>query len=412
MATFRTLKSGNTQATIRLKGFDKSKSFKTKRLAQSWAKDYEKQIKQASTMPDSAIIQKTPEELADLDDIFKTLGIDTYGLINDRNLSLIEAFTPEAAMALSAKEIDQHGGPELFQHANVDIRYKSFKEAAREYLKQWSEDHKDVKNQTLRINDWIDIFGNKIMTEITIHTVRKVIDEMLVTGSRPATVLRKKAVLSSLFKYCLGRGYIDSNPSAHVVVKNDVKTRERVLTASERDDLLAACKQSPWIKMNLLVTLAITTGARKSELLNLSWNDVDLKNRVASLSDTKNGDDRVLSIPQPAINELKQFQEIGSGLIFPSAINPSKPLDIRKAWDAVVDAAGLNNEAVVAEKGKFVFHLLRHGFCSALSNSGIEINEIAKLAGHKSIQTTMRYIHQDNKRKQAITDTLAQAMGL
>jgi len=45
-----------------------------------------------------------------------------------------------------------------------------------------------------------------------------------------------------------------------------------------------------------------------------------------------------------------------------------------------------------------VFHSLRHTFCSTLANVGAQLQEIASLAGHKSIQTTMRYTHLDNKR--------------
>jgi site-specific recombinase XerD len=55
---------------------------------------------------------------------------------------------------------------------------------------------------------------------------------------------------------------------------------------------------------------------------------------------------------------------------------------------------------------------LRHGFCSALSDSGKEINQIAKLAGHKSIQTTMRYIHQGREQKRQMVNELAQSFSL
>jgi integrase len=61
---------------------------------------------------------------------------------------------------------------------------------------------------------------------------------------------------------------------------------------------------------------------------------------------------------------------------------------------------------------KFTFHCLRHGFCSAPSDSGREINQIAKLAGHKSIRTTLRYIHQGRDQKRLTFDELAQAFSL
>ncbi|MBT7967839.1 MAG: tyrosine-type recombinase/integrase, partial [Methylococcales bacterium] len=61
---------------------------------------------------------------------------------------------------------------------------------------------------------------------------------------------------------------------------------------------------------------------------------------------------------------------------------------------------------------KFTFHCLRHGFCTALSDSGKELSQIAEMAGHKSIQTTMRYVHQDKREKQKIVDELARVFNL
>lgn len=91
---------------------------------------------------------------------------------------------------------------------------------------------------------------------------------MLDDGIRGTTINRKKAVLSSVFKFALSRGYIDTNVVRDVVVENDTKQRDRVLSADERHRLLDACRKSHWDKLYLLVLMAMTTGARKVELLN------------------------------------------------------------------------------------------------------------------------------------------------
>jgi len=64
----------------------------------------------------------------------------------------------------------------------------------------------------------------------------------------------------------------------------------RWLDDDERARLLDACERSEWPKMKLLVLLALGTGARKSELLNLRWIDIDFGRKVARLADTKSGD--------------------------------------------------------------------------------------------------------------------------
>ena len=117
------------------------------------------------------------------------------------------------------------------------------------------------------------------------------------------------------------------------------------------------------------------------------------------------------------MTELKRFQEVGTGLIFPSEEKPSQPMDFRKTWSKALRAANISEKDVFNADGtvkleKFTFHCLRHGFCSALSDAGKEINQIANLAGHKSIQTTMKYIHQGRDQKRQIVDELAQAFSL
>lgn len=96
------------------------------------------------------------------------------------------------------------------------------------------------------------------------------------------------------------------------------------------------------------------------------------------------------------VKELKKVRIIGNGLIFCHPKRPNSVYDCRKEWDIALKQAGIE---VIDKKGeKIVFHSLRHTFCSTLANQGVNVNEIAALAGHKSLQTTMRYTHPHNQR--------------
>jgi integrase len=163
--------------------------------------------------------------------------------------------------------------------------------------------------------------------------------------------------------------------------------------------------------------MAMTTGARRGELLKLRWCDVSIKDSAAYLGDTKNGDDRELHFAPIVMDELKRFQEVGNGLIFPSAEKPNQAMDIRKAWEKALRMANIPAKDILnpddsIKQEKFTFHCLRHGFCSALSDSGRELSQIGKLAGHKSLQTTMRYIHQGREQKRLIVNELAHTFSL
>lgn len=70
--------------------------------------------------------------------------------------------------------------------------------------------------------------------------------------------------------------------------------RIRWLSEDEKKALLKACKASKWDRLYLLVTMAITTGARQGELLRLRWADLDFSARRAYVYKTKNGEPRVL----------------------------------------------------------------------------------------------------------------------
>lgn len=87
---------------------------------------------------------------------------------------------------------------------------------------------------------------------------------MVDDGQRATTINRKKAVLSSVYKFALSRGYVDVNIVRNVVIDYDTKRRDRLLSSDERQKLIKACQESHWNKLYLLLVMAMTTGARKS----------------------------------------------------------------------------------------------------------------------------------------------------
>jgi integrase len=417
MAYIRPLANGNFRADIRMQGLTKNKTFASRALAEAWAAQMERHIKAIPQLTPSQLLALSAAEIEAMggEELFQQLGVDLFAIRNQAKLQAIEALSKKELLQLSPQEIERMGGAELFLKAGKRIRYKTFREICTEYLARWNK--KDYANQLLRVNYWCEVFGDRIMTDIDIFDLREHIDDLLDEGQRTATINRKKAVLSSIYQYALSRGYVDANIVRSVVLDNDSKRRDRVLTDEERKRLLKACRESHWDKLYLLVLMAMVTGARKGELLNLRWSDINVKESFGFLGDSKNGTSRELHFPPSVMNELKRLQKVGNELIFPSEEKPHKPMDIRKAWFKALRAANINGKDILNADGsvkleRFTFHCLRHGFCSALSDSGQEINQIAKLAGHKSIQTTMRYIHQGRDQKRQIVNELAKKFSL
>lgn len=115
----------------------------------------------------------------------------------------------------------------------------------------------------------------------------------------PATINRYAASLAAVITWAIKKriapkGYAHPCRSVERRAENNEKTR--YLSADERQRLLEACKASPWPKLYLIVLMALTTGARKGELLGLSNADIDYEHGVAHVGRSKNGDPKTLPL--------------------------------------------------------------------------------------------------------------------
>tara|TARA_B110000908_G_scaffold167592_1_gene220806 strand:- start:2272 stop:3384 length:1113 start_codon:yes stop_codon:yes gene_type:complete len=286
------------------------------------------------------------------------------------------------------------------------------------YLDQWTG--KDTSHLG-KVRFWAEQLGNKYLPDITTDHIREVLNDyakgyalrwdgsrantspILITTNRvrkPATVNRMKACISAIFKFAIQDGYIKANPVSGVSNKREDNKRVRYLSEDERTRLLEAARASDWDKMYLLILMAICTGARKSEMLRLKWQDVDFGRRQALLHQTKNGEKRVLTLPHPVFNELIKFR--GIGLIFPSSLKPWQPKEIKKLWGSTLKKANLLYPT--SDSRYFRFHDLRHTAASYLVMNGATLFEAGEVLGHKSVETTKRYAHLSVEHKQNLTD--------
>ena len=202
----------------------------------------------------------------------------------------------------------------------------------------------------------------------------------------PATVRRYMNVLGGMMGTATREWFwLDANPCTRVVRPTEPRGRVRCLDEDERQRLLAACADSEERRLYPLVVMALCTGARQGELLNLTWKDVDLDRGLAILHHTKNGERRALAITglaEPVLREWSRVRRIDCDLLFPSVRGTAGfP---QKAWVEAREAAGIED---------FRFHDLRHTFASYLAMSGATLAELAEALGHKTLTMVKRYAH-------------------
>jgi integrase len=129
----------------------------------------------------------------------------------------------------------------------------------------------------------------------------------------PATGVRYLAALSHAFSVAVNEwGWLEDNPVRKVKKPVEPRGRVRFLSEEERPALLMACKQSHNKCLYTIVVLALSSGMRYSEIMTLTWKDVDLVRNCIILQETKNGERRNVPIAGHALNLLKEHNKVRS----------------------------------------------------------------------------------------------------
>ena len=159
---------------------------------------------------------------------------------------------------------------------------------------------------------------------------------------------------------------------------------------------LAACEASANSYLFPVVVLALSTGMRASEVMNLEWRDVDLARGWITLRDTKNGERRGVPLAGKALDLLRQHAKVrrlDTPLLWPGKEYSDKSMDLRQPWEKAVNQAAIED---------FRFHDLRHSAASYLAMNGASLNEIAAVLGHKTLSMVQRYAHLSESHKASV----------
>lgn len=215
-----------------------------------------------------------------------------------------------------------------------------------------------------------------------------------------ATVNRYMASLSIAYTIATNEwGWIEENPVRRVKKRTESRGRVRFLSEDEQKALLKACNEVDCPYLPIIVILALSTGGRFSEIMNLKWQDVDFERKVITFMDTKNGDIRSVALSSYPHNVLKEHSKVRllkSSYVFPRK-DGKAPLDLRKKWDKAVEKSKIKD---------FHFHDLRHTAASNLAMSGATLVEISDILGHKTMQMVKRYSHLTQKHTAEILERM------
>ncbi len=252
---------------------------------------------------------------------------------------------------------------------------------------------KNKQNLSIHLAWWKDQLGYFLLSDITSAMITdcrdKLLSEKTAKGTlrSPATTVRYMTTISGVFNTAIQEWeWLENNPVSKVKKPTEPRGRVRFLDEDERERLLKACKESESPALYPVVVLALSTGMRHGEIMNIQWKDVDFVNRRIILHETKNGERRIAPLVGIALDLIKaqsKIRRLDNPYIFP-AQKTGKPADIRTGWDHAIMKAKIKD---------FRFHDLRHTAASYLAMNGATLAELAEVLGHKTLQMVKRYAH-------------------
>jgi integrase len=230
-------------------------------------------------------------------------------------------------------------------------------------------------------------FGDTLLKDVSSSVVSKFKAARLEKQYSKDTILKELNVLRRVFSIAIHEWELcKENPVSKVfrtLGKTDNK-RVRYLNAVELQKLTVALPS--WLRP--IVTIARHTGLRRKNILELTWSQVDLGRKVIVIPKTKNGEAIGIPLTQTAIKALSEVQRIrylNSPFVFcDKQGKPLSPFRVSMSFKRAVERAKIEN---------LRFHDLRHDFASGLVQSGVSIQIVKELLGHKDLRMTIRYSH-------------------
>ena len=233
------------------------------------------------------------------------------------------------------------------------------------------------------------VIGGKRLDEISPFDLERYRRQRKQDGRSDVTINRELAFLRNVYSMAIAWGKASENPVKHVRFARENNGRMRILSPEEEQRLLACCGP----QLRPLVLTALHTGFRKSELLSLTWDDVDFRRHAMTVQAaySKNGESR--SVPMNAVltTTLRTIRINVSDESPVFCNRQGTPYrSFRTAFERAVRKAGLKD---------MTFHDLRHTFASRLVMSGVDLPTVQALMGHKTIGMTLRYTHLTSEHK-------------
>ncbi len=263
------------------------------------------------------------------------------------------------------------------------------------FEKKYSENTiSSYKRDLNKINSYL----KKDFIKLTKADIQKYIQD-LSKNKNSNTISRTISSLKSFYKFLEINKYTNTNPLTTIISPKTARKLPKVLSEEEVNKLLDINLNNDFDYRNkAMLELMYSSGLRVSELINLTVNDVDLKNSLVRIFG-KGSKERIVPLNDYATEALNNYilyhrpklfkQKENNYLFLNNHGNQMTRQGFFKTLKKIAKEKGIKSELSP--------HTLRHSFATHLLKYGADLRSIQELLGHSDISTTQIYTHITNE---------------
>lgn len=277
------------------------------------------------------------------------------------------------------------------EQAKHDFSEMTFSEFEKQFILQQTTNLRDSTIKRIYSPAFLafkKICGDKLLTSYSLKDV-EIYKKIRSEACAPTTVNIEFRTLRAAFNVAIQWKFIQENPFVKSKQLKFPVIPPLYLSKEEIQKVLATVRE-PLLKD--LFTIAVLTGMRQGEILNLTWDKVNLENKQICITNndnfmTKNGSTRIIPMNDQVCSILtrRNHEKNSNTFVFEYNSNRLLPGYVQSKFKKYIRAIGLND--------KLHFHSLRHTFATWLVQGGVNIYEVQKLLGHSSVRVTEIYSH-------------------
>jgi len=235
-----------------------------------------------------------------------------------------------------------------------------------------------ARSQTHRAHRWLAFLNHKGITFVS-QITKKLVNEFVDTYNgniKNSTKNRYINLVHGSLKWAVEQGYLKENLVHGIVRRKEIQTDWLMDFKEDEITKLFSIEDKAFA---LYLKVMFYTFMRRKEVLSLRWDDLDFNKRLIRIRMPKSQRPEIIPMADSVIPILKSIPQNGEKLF------DFSPDYVTKKFHRLVKRLGLKNTKRL--------HDVRHLGLSLLAHKGVDLKTLQKLARHKDVKTTMRYIH-------------------